>query len=373
MIVNDFVAVLARALRLRTIVVLVSVSTLLPLVGCQILGPAALSTGRGAYNDVIARTSSEQTLGLIVRLRYSDPFGLLAVSGVTAGLRFSTQAKGEAGFGSPGSYAGALVPFSAGVSYEDNPLISYTPVDAQGFLREWLAPVTLETLALAMQGAARQDTLMLLLALVEGMNGLHSGAGAAVEERTAFHRAVTLLAQFRDLGMALWVQESGATGRYELILSRYSPGRIAEVEEFLRLLDLHGNPAQQSTIRIPVALGVRDADFEGLAVQTRSVAEIMHNVAASIEVPGEHVKEGLVEARSEPTGVQRPTLRILSSSNAPRQANVAVQHRGWWYYVDDTDLVSKRAFLMIQTLFLTRLTEATRGAQGAPLLTIPVK
>ena len=372
MIVNDFAAVLTRVLRLRTIVVLVGLCALLPLAGCQFLGPTALGVGRGAYNDVIARTSSEQTLGLIVRLRYSDPFGLLSVSNVTAGLKFSTQAKGEAGFGSPASYAGALVPFSAGVAYEDSPLITYTPVDAQGFLREWLAPVTLETLALAMQGAPRQDTLMLLLALVEGMNGLYSGASSTVEERTAFHRAVTLLAQFRDLGMALWVQESGATGRYELILSRYSPARIAEVEEFLRLLDLHGNPVQHSTIRIPVALGVRNADFEGLAVQTRSVAEIMHNVAAAIEVPGEHVKEGLVQARPEPTGDQRPMLRILSSRNAPKQANVAVQHRGWWYYVDDTDLASKRAFLQIQTLFLTRLTEATRG-QGAPLLTIPVK
>ena len=48
---------------------------------------------------MIARTSSEQTLGLIVRLRYSDPIGLLAGSKVTAGLKFSTQAKGEAGFG----------------------------------------------------------------------------------------------------------------------------------------------------------------------------------------------------------------------------------------------------------------------------------
>jgi hypothetical protein len=373
MIVDDLVAVLMRARRLRTMVVLFGLSACLPLAGCQMLGPVALSAGRGAYNDVIARTSSEQTLGLIVRLRYSDPFGLLAVSNVTAGLKFSTQAKGEAGIGSPASYAGALVPFSAGVAYEDSPLISYTPVDAQAFLREWLAPIPLETLALAMQGAPRQDTLMLLLALVEGMNGLYSGASATVEERTAFHRAVTLLAQFRDLGMALWAEERGATGRYELILSRYSTARIAEVEEFLRLLDLHGNPAQQSTIRIPVALGVRNADFEGLAVQTRSVAEIMHNVAASIEVPGEHVKEGLVQALSEPPGVQRPILRILSSSRSPRAANVAVQHRGWWYYVDDTDLASKRAFLQIQTLFLTRLSEATRGAQATPLLTIPVK
>ena len=114
MIVGDFVVDLTRVLRLRTIVVLVGLCVWLPLGGCQILGPAALGTGRGAYNEVIARTSSEQTLGLIVRLRYSDPIGLLAVSNVTAGLKFSTQAKGEAGFGSPASYAGALVPFSAG-------------------------------------------------------------------------------------------------------------------------------------------------------------------------------------------------------------------------------------------------------------------
>ena len=376
MIVNNFVAVLARALRLRTILVLVGLCAWLPLAGCQILGPAALSAGRGAYNEVIARTSSEQTLGMIVRLRYSDPIGLLAVSSVTASLKFSTQAKGEAGFGSPASYAGALIPFSAGVSYEDSPLISYAPVDAQAFLREWLAPVTLETLALAMQGAAGEDALMTLLTLVERMNGLRLGVGATVEERSAFHRVATLLAQFRELGMALWVQESGAPGRYELILSNYSPGRIAEVEEFLRLLDLRGNPAQESTIRIQVALGVRDGNFEGLAVQTRSVAEILHSVAASIEVPGEHVKEGLVQVRSVPpeaSGTLGPILRIHSSRSTPRQANVAVQHRGWWYYVDDTDLASKRAFLQIQMLFMTRLSEATRGAQATPLLTIPVK
>src|SRR5262245_30314434 len=376
MIVDDFVAVLTPVLRLQVTIVLVGLCACLPLAGCQILGPAALSAGRGAYNEVIARTSSEQTLSLIVLWRYSDPICLLAVASVTASLKFSTQAKGEAGFGAPASYAGALVPFSAGVSYEDSPLISYAPVDAQAFLREWLAPVSLENLALAMQGAAREDALMVVLTLVERMNGLRSGANATLEELAAFYRVATLLARFRELGIGLWVQESGATGRYELILSYYSPGRIAEVEEFLRLLELPGNPAQESTIRIPVALGVRDGNFNGMAVQTRSVAEIMHSVAASIEVPGEHIEEGLVQASSVPleaSGTVGQSLRIHSSKSTPRQANVAVQHRGWWYYVDDTDLASKRSFQQIQTLFFTRLSEATRGAQGTPLLTIPVK
>jgi hypothetical protein len=111
---NPFVAVV------RAVVVLVGLSIWFLLAGCQTLGPAALGVGRGAYNDVIASTSSEQT----VRLRYSDPFDLLMVSSVTAGLKFSAEATGQAGFGPRANYAGNPVPFSAGVSYEDSPTIS---------------------------------------------------------------------------------------------------------------------------------------------------------------------------------------------------------------------------------------------------------
>ena len=41
--------------------------------------------------------------------------------------------------------------------------------------------------------------------------------------------------------------------------------------------------------------------------------------------------------------------------------------------MDDRDLASKRIFQRIQMLFLTRLSEATRGTQTTPILTIPVK
>jgi hypothetical protein len=76
----------------RAVVVLVGLPAWLPRAGCQTLGPAALGAARRAYNDVIGRTSSEQTLGVSARLRYSDPIALLAVSSVTAGLRFSAEA-----------------------------------------------------------------------------------------------------------------------------------------------------------------------------------------------------------------------------------------------------------------------------------------
>ena len=109
---------------LNPVVALLGLSICCLLEGCQTLGPVALGVGRGAYNEVIARTSSEQTLSLIVRLRYSDPIGLLMVTSVTAGLKFSAQATGQAGFGPRANYAGNLIPFSAGMGYEDSPTIS---------------------------------------------------------------------------------------------------------------------------------------------------------------------------------------------------------------------------------------------------------
>ena len=343
------------------------------LAGCQMLGPTALSTGRSTYNDVIARSGSEQTLGLIVRLRYADPIGLLTVSSVTAGLKFSAEAKSEVGFGPRANYAGQLVPFSADIGYEDSPTIAYTPVDGEAFLREWLSPVTMETLALVLQSWPESA---LLARLIERMNGLRSGANTTVEERTAFHRAATLLVEFRTRGMASWAQQSGNAGRYELILSHYTPAHITDTEELLRLLEVHGEPARARVIHIPVLLGVQDGNVDGLAIQTRSVAEIMRNAAAAVDVPREHVEAHIVDASVEPlVGLMAPdpTLRIHSSRNAPERANVAVKHRGWWYYVDDADLASKQAFLQIQMLFLTRLSEAVRGTQATPLLTIPVK
>jgi hypothetical protein len=354
-------------------VYLASLSVYLLLAGCQLLGPAALGVGRGAYNEIIARTGSEQTLGLLVRLRYSDPIGLLAVTSVTAGLKFSAEAKSEVGFGPHRNYAGALVPFSADIGYEDSPTISYTPVEGEAFLRQWLTPTTMETLALGLQSTPQSALIALL---VERMNGLRSGANAPIEEQTAFERAATLLAEFREGGMASWAQQSGGAGGYELILSHYAPAHSSEAEELVRLLDLHRDPAHESIIRIPVVLGVREGTFEGLALQTRSVAEIMRHAAAAIEVPREHVEAGLVEAGVGAAGavaVPGLRLRIHSSPHAPARANVAVQHRGWWYYVDDADLASKRTFLQIQVLFLTRLAEAARGTQTTPLLTIPVK
>ena len=62
-------------------------------------------------------------------------------------------------------------------------------------------------------------------------------------------------------------------------------------------------------------------------------------------------------------------LRVHSQSLPPGRAVVAVRHRGYWFYIDDTDLTSKSTFALLSQLFAL---QAGREAGGAPLLTLPV-
>lgn len=67
--------------------------------GCNVFGPASIATGRAVYNEVINKTEDEELLNIIVRERYDDTYGMLAVSSVTANIRASAKAGAEVGVG----------------------------------------------------------------------------------------------------------------------------------------------------------------------------------------------------------------------------------------------------------------------------------
>ena len=63
-------------------------------------------------------------------------------------------------------------------------------------------------------------------------------------------------------------------------------------------------------------------------------------------------------------------VRIKSSKEKPVDAFAAVQYRNHWFWVDDRDWRSKRAFTAIMFLF----TMAETGAEEKlPLITIPAQ
>ena len=113
-------------------------------------------------------------------------------------------------------------------------------------------------------------------------------------------------------------------------------------------------------------------DDKELALLTRSILQIIVDLASYIEVPSVHVEDKIVNATmSEETaqGVPVPPLiRIYSSTDKPENAFLAVPYNDCWFWIDKRDLKSKSLFSFL--MFIFSLTE-TGGKEGAPIITVP--
>ena len=106
-------------------------------------------------------------------------------------------------------------------------------------------------------------------------------------------------------------------------------------------------------------------------MMTRSMLQIMLEFAAVVQVPESDVAQGratpgLVEASG--AALNGPPLRVLVADMPPRDAFVAAQYDGRWFWIADTDIQSKYTFAIIMLLFSI----ADTGVRGsAPVVTIP--
>ena len=85
-----------------------------------------------------------------------------------------------------------------------------------------------------------------------------------------------------------------------------------------------------------------------LAVNSRSMLQIMLEFAAVVQVPVSDVAQGkatpgIVDTAMEgaPNG---PPLRVLVAEKQPQDAYVAAQYHGKWFWIADTDIQSKYTF-----------------------------
>jgi hypothetical protein len=100
--------------------------------------------------------------------------------------------------------------------------------------------------------------------------------------------------------------------------------------------------------------------------------QIMAAIAGHIDVPEAHVQDrSAVAAFVDDTG-ENPVrqARIRSGKERPEQAYAAVRYRDHWYWVDESDTLTKRAFTAVMFFF----TLADTGTEDRlPLITIPAQ
>ena len=109
-----------------------------------------------------------------------------------------------------------------------------------------------------------------------------------------------------------------------------------------------------------------------LAVNSRSMLQIMSAFASYLDVPEPHLKANSAVPALEnvPPENRHDAVRIHSGKAKPANAFATVHYRDYWFWIDDGDWQTKRALTAI--MFFFTLAE-TGNRDKLPLITIPAQ
>jgi hypothetical protein len=345
------------------------------LVGCASMGPKGLEASRGDYNTAIQRTNSEEMLLNLVRLRYRETPLFLQVSDVSSQWDFTRSAEANVLWRTDASEAAREGGVGANLSYSDTPTVTMTPLQGEEFVQRLLQPVTLDILLLLYQSGWPIDGVLRLTA--ERLNGIQNAptASGGTPDSTPtyadFLDAVRLLRRLQTRGiLELGYRQDGEETTPVLRIAPHAT-HWPEVRELRAILGL--NPAV-TTYLLTTDTATRDPDHIG--VGTRSVIGMMSYLSQSVVAPEAHVNGGLVTVTRHESGepfdwneLLGDFFQVRSTPQEPGADIIAVRYRDNWFYIADTDLVSKSTFTLIQQLFALQAGELK---QTGPVLTLPV-
>jgi hypothetical protein len=143
------------------------------------------------------------------------------------------------------------------------------------------------------------------------------------------------------------------------------PSTLDKSVELRRLLQL-----PTGRVRFPVLTSPGRGPAGELAMQPRSLLQVLQGVGAFVEVPPEHLRRGWATPGTEleAEGSSPFGGRIRSSRQEPPHPYAAVRYNGYWFWIDQGDWRTKRTLGLVILLFT--LTD-TGGGERLPVLTIP--
>lgn len=348
---------LPRRLRRTTLL-----TALCLLAGCASLGPRTVERDRFDYSRSVAESWKLQALLNIVKLRYLDPPVQIDVGQIVSGYSMESTLSlgGQAGGDDEG------VTLGAGGAYTDRPTITYVPLTGRRFLRATVMPLPPSAVFFVVQAGWPADAV--LFSAVASINGLKNEEATISGVRPPdpdFLRVLELMRRIQLSGAVGFRIRRDAQKQETMILSFHTEGitaqTLADVAELRRLLRLDPQAHE-----FHLVYGATPASDREVAVVTRSLMHIMGMLAAYVEVPPQDVAEG----RATPGLTGATPIRIGCSPERPADAFVAIRYRERWFWIDDRDLKTKRAFSLLMMLF----TLADTGEpEPLPLVTIPAQ
>ena len=332
------------------------------------IGPQSLPRDRTDYSNSLSDSWKEETLLNIVKVRYLDPPVFVDVGNVIASYTLAQTAT-VGGTIVPNGGSNATLGASAGLS--NSPTITYTPLTGSAYIKGLVTPLSPELLFTAIQNGLPADSV--LLSSFVSINGLRNqsvGLKGFTPADPGFHQVRALMRDIQISGaVRLYLKENPNKEPTQVITLRTKnvpPEIQADIAELRQLLHLNQDATELELTSAPLP----SSDTE-IAVQTRSVFEIMKNMAAQVAVPTDDLSQHRAvpgfETGHDVPGVV-PIIRIRSSKQKSSEAFITVHYRNSWFRIDDDDLASKAAFGQLMELF-SMIDTGSRA--NAPVVTIP--
>jgi hypothetical protein len=333
--------------------------------GCTV-GAKRLRADRFDYGAAVGDSLKAQTLTNIVKLRYSEWPTFLEVDQLATSYTLDQSASAK--FLQRTWFLGDNDQLEVGGVYrfQERPTVLYKPLSGPKFVKSILSPPHPAALFALIQTGWPAD--MILQMTVQSVNG-HRNAfaehGSGHRTEIEFARFVKLVRRIqRAQALVLDIKDEEGKARITLgfrtnLLDEEIRRDLEEVKGLLGL-----DPAAE---RYQIVWDIEASDPKKLAVQTRSILQIMVALAVYVETPPGDVESGRA-AQLDPmpevdaSGL-RALLRIRSGASAPEGAHVAVPYRDGWFWIEDTDAYSKRTFAYLQMLLSVTESDEKGGAQ----------
>jgi len=402
-------------------------------VGCA-LGPRALEKSHGLYNESFARVDSEELLLNIIRFRYNDAPAEIEVTAITSQFELTAQAEGRPFFSTESTNSNVFRSFSTVLpdvvaSGTSRPTLSLTPIQSGETIARYMRPITLEGLILFAETSWPISTIFRLW--LEGMNGLPNAPSASGPTRSfppeyqEFLQATQLLQLIQDRGELTFRKVEVEVPGDPIAADRVSGSDLIEArkngDEYrlspdgkswrlirqsrklyldfnLKALDtpeyhevtrlLHLKPGLTRYELIQSTVGYLDRKpgsppSEKINLVPRSLVQVIFYISHGVEIPIEHLACGLAKPTLEPDGrvfdwqqVMNGlfTVKVACRKKRPARAAVAVFHRGYWFYIEDSDQATKSTFNLLRPARRLDLGSVSgdRRTPPGPVLTLPV-
>jgi len=396
--------------------------------GCSVIGPRSLKQSRLQYNEVVKSSSEEEMLLNIVRLRYVDTPSSLQVSNIAAqfellnslGLLPFFVASGA----EPNRTFTSILPF-ASVGGADRPTFSLTPLDESEFARKLFTPLTLDGVIYLVKTTWPISTVFRLY--LENLNWVSNAETASgptprhAPEHTEFLQGINALQALQDESQIVFALEErreslggpvpAATVTASNVIDAAKDGNEYRPDPGGRTWTLYRKKVQPVLLIDPQALGSPQLEVftrtfrlkrgvtkyditenglnpfpetyppEGVTkidLETRSLLQGLFFVSHGVEVPPEHASRGVarttLDAAAQPFDWQSVmagffTVKSSAGPERPPGAHVAIQYKGYWFYIDETDFETKSTFTLLMEL--ARLNLMEKGG-AKPVFTLPL-